>query len=141
MKPPRFEYACPSTLADAVALLAKHNGNAKPMAGGQSLMPLLAFRLARPELIVDLKRIQGLDRIEIGASGVKLGAKVRGWIQMETVRVGYELWRQLNDFPLEFSKDIKDSISGKGGKDGKSSDDYGVAKDDDATVRKAGKPK
>ena len=82
MKPPRFEYACPSTLADAVALLAKHNGNAKPMAGGQSLMPLLAFRLARPELIVDLKRIQGLDRIEIGASGVKLGAKVR-WVDIE----------------------------------------------------------
>lgn len=69
----------------------------------------------------------------------KLGAKVRGWIQMETVRVGYELWRQLNDFPLEFSKDIKDSISGKGGKS--AGDDYGVSKDDDATVRKAGKPK
>lgn len=63
----------------------------------------------------------------------KLGAKVRGWIQMETVSVGYELWRQLNDFPLEFSKDIKASMS----KDGS-----GVpGKDDDATVRKAGKPK
>lgn len=59
----------------------------------------------------------------------KLGAKVRGWIQMETVPVGYELWRQLNDFPLEFSDDIKASMSGKGGKD------------DDDTVRKAGKPK
>lgn len=59
----------------------------------------------------------------------KLGAKVRGWIQMETVPVGYELWRQLNDFPLEFSDDIKASMSGKGGKD------------EDATVRKAGKPK
>lgn len=64
----------------------------------------------------------------------KLGAKVRGWIQMETVSVGYELWRQLNDFPLEFSKDMKASMSGKGAS--------GVpAKDDDATVRKAGKPK
>lgn len=82
MKPPRFEYACPSTLDDAVALLAKHNGNAKPMAGGQSLIPLLAFRLARPELIVDLKRISGLDKIEISASGVKLGAKVR-WVDIE----------------------------------------------------------
>ncbi len=59
----------------------------------------------------------------------KLGAKVRGWIQMETVPVGYELWRQLNDFPLEFSDDIKASMSGKG------------SKDEDATVRKAGKPK
>ncbi len=64
----------------------------------------------------------------------KLGAKVRGWIQMETVSVGYELWRQLNDFPLEFSKEIKASIGGK--------DTGGApAKDDDATVRKAGKPK
>ncbi|WP_292930617.1 HlyD family efflux transporter periplasmic adaptor subunit [Novosphingobium sp. PASSN1] len=63
----------------------------------------------------------------------KLGAKVRGWIQMETVPVGYELWRQLNDFPLEFSKDLKASMSGK--------DSGGTAKDDDATVRKAGKPK
>lgn len=64
----------------------------------------------------------------------KLGAKVRGWIQMETVPVGYELWRQLNDFPLEFSKDMKASMSGKDGSGG-------AAKDDDATVRKAGKPK
>ena len=59
----------------------------------------------------------------------KLGAKVRGWIQMETVPVGYELWRQLNDFPLEFGKGLK---AGKAGE---------VLKDDDATVLKAGKPK
>ncbi len=64
----------------------------------------------------------------------KLGAKVRGWIQMETVPVGYELWRQLNDFPLEFSKDIKSSMPGKDGSGAASTDD-------DATVRKAGKPK
>ena len=82
MKPPRFDYACPASLADAVALLGTRNGNAKAMAGGQSLMPLLAFRLARPELIVDLKRVPGLDRIEIGAHGVRLGAKVR-WVDIE----------------------------------------------------------
>ena len=58
----------------------------------------------------------------------KLGAKVRGWIQMETVPVGYELWRQLNDFPLEFGKSGK-AMKGE------------VPKDDDATVLKAGKPK
>ncbi|KUR70946.1 RND transporter [Novosphingobium fuchskuhlense] len=68
----------------------------------------------------------------------RLGARVRGWIQMETVKVGYELWRQLNDFPLEFSKEIKASI---GGKDGKGGSADGPGKDDDATVRKAGKPK
>ena len=48
MKPPRFDYACPATLGEAVALLARHRGEAKPLAGGQSLMPVLAFRLAEP---------------------------------------------------------------------------------------------
>lgn len=81
MKPPRFEYAAPQTLGEAVALLAKHDG-AKPIAGGQSLMPLLAFRLAAPEILIDLKRIPGLDRIEVSDKGVTLGAKVR-WVDIE----------------------------------------------------------
>ncbi len=82
MKPPRFEYAAPASVAEAVALLAARGGGAKPIAGGQSLMPLLAFRLAAPEILVDLKRIPGLDRIEISAAGVTLGAKVR-WVDIE----------------------------------------------------------
>lgn len=82
MKPPRFEYASPTSVAEAVALLAARGGGAKPISGGQSLMPLLAFRLAAPEILVDLKRIPGLDRIDIGASGVTLGAKVR-WVDIE----------------------------------------------------------
>lgn len=82
MKPPRFEYAAPTSVSEAVALLAKRNGGAKPISGGQSLMPLLAFRLAAPEMLVDLKRIPGLDKIDIGAAGVTLGAKVR-WVDIE----------------------------------------------------------
>ncbi len=82
MKPPRFEYAAPASVAEAVALLARSGGGAKPISGGQSLMPLLAFRLAAPEILVDLKRIPGLDKIEIGAAGVTLGAKVR-WVDIE----------------------------------------------------------
>ncbi len=82
MKPPRFEYAAPSSVAEAVSLLARSGGGAKPISGGQSLMPLLAFRLAAPEILVDLKRIPGLDKIEIGQSGVTLGAKVR-WVDIE----------------------------------------------------------
>ena len=82
MKPPRFEYAAPASLAEAVALLAKRGAGAKPISGGQSLMPLLAFRLAAPEILVDLKRIPGLDKIDIGAAGVTLGAKVR-WVDIE----------------------------------------------------------
>lgn len=82
MKPPRFDYAAPTSLAEAVGLLAARGGAAKPIAGGQSLMPLLAFRLAAPELLVDLKRVPGLDRIELSERGVRLGAKVR-WVDIE----------------------------------------------------------
>src|SRR5689334_20538977 len=82
MKLPAFEYAAPTTIADAVALLGSRDGNAKLLSGGQSLMPILAFRLAAPELIVDLKRIPGLDKIEIGPDGVRIGAKVR-WCDIE----------------------------------------------------------
>jgi carbon-monoxide dehydrogenase medium subunit len=76
MKLPAFDYACPATLAEAVALLAA-NGDAKAIAGGQSLVPMLAFRVAAPTLLVDLRKLPGLDRIEIGAAGVRLGALVR----------------------------------------------------------------
>ena len=77
MKPPQFEYAAPATLPEALALLAHPDGDAKPLAGGQSLMPVLAFRLASPRLLVDLRLLQGMDRIEVDASGVRMGAKVR----------------------------------------------------------------
>jgi carbon-monoxide dehydrogenase medium subunit len=83
MKPPAFEYASPSTIAEAVSLLASRNGNAKVISGGQSLMPLLAFRLAAPELLVDLKHLKNLDTIQIGKDGVRLGAKVR-WCDIES---------------------------------------------------------
>jgi carbon-monoxide dehydrogenase medium subunit len=77
MKLPPFEYACPSTLNEAVALLASHNGEAKPLAGGQSLMPMMAFRIAQPSLLVDLRKLSALKEIKIGADGVRLGALVR----------------------------------------------------------------
>jgi carbon-monoxide dehydrogenase medium subunit len=82
MKLPLFDYAAPKSVAEAIALLGARDGNAKVLAGGQSLMPILAFRLASPELLVDLKHVQGLDRIEIGDTGVRLGAKVR-WVDIE----------------------------------------------------------
>jgi carbon-monoxide dehydrogenase medium subunit len=83
MKLPRFDYVRPSTLDEAVALLAAHDGEAKPIAGGQSLMPLLAFRLTAPRLIVDIGRIGGLGGIDVEADGaVRLGALVR-WRDIE----------------------------------------------------------
>jgi carbon-monoxide dehydrogenase medium subunit len=85
VKLPAFDYAAPATLAEALALLAAAGGTAKAIAGGQSLMPVLAFRLAAPALLVDLRRVPGLDRIAIDAHGVRLGAKVR-WRDIEDER-------------------------------------------------------
>jgi carbon-monoxide dehydrogenase medium subunit len=77
MKLPPFEYACPNTLSEAVALLASHNGEAKAIAGGQSLVPMMAFRIAQPSLLVDLRKLSDLRGIRIGADGVRLGALAR----------------------------------------------------------------
>jgi len=82
MKLPPLEYACPTTLAEAVALLASRDGDAKAIAGGQSLMPMLAFRLATPSLLVDLRKLPDLREIKIAADGVGLGAMVR-WRDIE----------------------------------------------------------
>ena len=77
MKLPPFEYACPSDLSEAVALLAARNGDAKLLAGGQSLVPMLAFRLAAPALLVDLRKLPGLRKIDVSRNGVVLGSMVR----------------------------------------------------------------
>jgi carbon-monoxide dehydrogenase medium subunit len=77
MKLPPFEYACPTSIAEAVALLAAHDGEAKPLAGGQSLVPMLAFRVASPALLVDLRKLEQLRQIGVGPDGVSLGAMVR----------------------------------------------------------------
>jgi carbon-monoxide dehydrogenase medium subunit len=77
MKLPPFEYACPTSIAEAIALLASHDGEAKPLAGGQSLVPMLAFRVASPSLLVDLRKLAELRQIRITQDGVVLGAMVR----------------------------------------------------------------
>ena len=81
MKLPPFDYACPTTLPEAIALLASHD-DAKPIAGGQSLVPMLAFRLAQPTLLVDLRKLADLRGIRISDAGVTLGAMVR-WRDIE----------------------------------------------------------
>jgi aerobic carbon-monoxide dehydrogenase medium subunit len=77
MKLPPFDYACPTSISEAVALLASHDGEAKPLAGGQSLVPMLAFRVASPSLLVDLRKLAELRQIKIADNGVTLGAMVR----------------------------------------------------------------
>ncbi len=73
MKPAPFLYERPETVEEASALLAEHGDEAKVLAGGQSLMPVLNFRLLRPSVLVDVNRVEGLDRIEAG----RVGATVR----------------------------------------------------------------
>jgi aerobic carbon-monoxide dehydrogenase medium subunit len=77
MKLPPFEYSCPTSLSDVVALLAEHGGEAKPLAGGQSLVPMLAFRVAAPAIVIDLRKLKELQQIKISDQGVTLGAMVR----------------------------------------------------------------
>jgi CO/xanthine dehydrogenase FAD-binding subunit len=81
MKLPPFDYACPTTLPEAVQLLAS-NDDAKALAGGQSLVPMLAFRLSQPALLVDLRKLADLRGIRISDKGVTLGAMVR-WRDIE----------------------------------------------------------
>jgi CO/xanthine dehydrogenase FAD-binding subunit len=81
VKPSPFEYFAPATLDEALALLAEHGSDAKPLAGGQSLIPAMNFRLATPSVLVDLNRIQALSAIVAGGPddphGERDGAAVR----------------------------------------------------------------
>ncbi len=77
MKPPPFEYQRCASVEEAVALLAQHGADAKLLAGGQSLMPMLNFRLLRPALLVDVGRIAALEAIVEDAGGMTIGALAR----------------------------------------------------------------
>jgi len=74
MKPPRFDYAAPTTVAEAVGLLKQHDSEAKILAGGQSLMPLLNMRLTRPEFLVDLGKVPELRYIREVDGAIAIGA-------------------------------------------------------------------
>ena len=73
MKPSGFAYYRPDTLDDALALLAEHD-DAKPLAGGQSLIPAMNFRLAAPAILVDLGALDGLRGIATNGEGLRIGA-------------------------------------------------------------------
>jgi len=76
MKPAPFDYHRPESLDDALSLLAAHEG-AKPLAGGQSLIPAMNFRLATPSVLIDLNRIPELAYISETNSGLKIGGMTR----------------------------------------------------------------
>lgn len=78
MKPPPFRYSAPDTLEEALEVLEEGGFEARPLAGGQSLIPMLNFRLARPEILVDLNGIDELAGIEgDGNGGLRIGAMTR----------------------------------------------------------------
>jgi carbon-monoxide dehydrogenase medium subunit len=77
MKPAAFAYERPGTLGEALEALARHGSDARPLAGGQSLVPMLSLRLARPALLVDLGRLAGLDELVVRNGAVEIGAMVR----------------------------------------------------------------
>ena len=77
MKAPSFAYARPASVAEALALLDKHRDDARVLAGGQSLVPMLNFRVAAPKVLVDINRIAALAGIKVTKTHVRIGALTR----------------------------------------------------------------
>jgi len=77
MKAPRFAYARPASVAQALALLAEHKDEARVLAGGQSLVPMMNFRVAAPKVLVDINRIAALSGIKITKDHIRIGALTR----------------------------------------------------------------
>src|ERR1700709_654674 len=142
MKPPIFEYASPSTVAEAVSLLASRDGNAKVISGGQSLMPMLAFRLAAPELLVDLKHLKDLGAIHIGEDGVRLGSKVR-WCDIECdtrLAVGHPLLAEAIEHVAHYQIRNRGTVGGSLAHADPSAEMPGISVACDAVLKGAGPP-
>lgn len=77
MKPPQFEYADPASTGEVIDLLAQHGPDAKILAGGQSFVPLLNFRVARPEMVIDINRVHDLAGLDTSNGGLTVGALTR----------------------------------------------------------------
>ncbi len=77
MYPASFEYVAPATLEEALETLGRYEDDAKVLAGGQSLIPLMKLRFAAPRAVVDINRLPGLDTLAAGDGGLRIGALVR----------------------------------------------------------------
>jgi 2-furoyl-CoA dehydrogenase FAD binding subunit len=77
MKPARFDYIRAATVAEAHAALAKNGDDARIVAGGQSLLPMLSMRMARPAVLVDIMHLNELAKIEVNRDSIRVGAGVR----------------------------------------------------------------
>jgi carbon-monoxide dehydrogenase medium subunit len=91
MKLPDFAYEAPATLSEAVALLAEHQDEASVLAGGQSLIPLLALRLARPPVLVDINGLSELSGVSVTGDWVAIGAMTREYVAEESEAVAETL--------------------------------------------------
>ncbi len=87
MKLPPVDYEAPNTVSEAVALLAEHRDEASVLAGGQSLIPLLALRLARPALLIDINGVAGLSGVSATDGWVTIGAMTREYVAEESQTV------------------------------------------------------
>ncbi len=87
MKPAPFEYERPTTLTAALALLKNDGGKSKVIAGGQSLVPMMNFRLVRPDRLIDINRISELDYHRVEGSELVIGALCRHAVLKESVLV------------------------------------------------------
>jgi carbon-monoxide dehydrogenase medium subunit len=77
VKPAKFEYHVPASVDEALAILARYDGEARVLAGGQSLVPMMNFRLAMPKAIIDLNQIAGLAYVEEEGGNVRIGSMTR----------------------------------------------------------------
>ena len=84
MKLPPFAYEAPTTVAEAVDLLAEHGDEASVLAGGQSLIPLLALRLARPAVLIDINGVDELSGVSADNGQVAIGAVTREYVAEES---------------------------------------------------------
>ena len=87
MKLPEFEYRVPTTVAEAMGLLAQHQDEASLLAGGQSLIPLLAMRLARPAMVIDINGLNDLSGVSVTDGLVTIGALTREYMAEESETV------------------------------------------------------
>lgn len=76
MYPAQFDYVAPTSLDEAIKLLAESGGDAKILAGGHSLLPAMKLRLAQPAKIIDLRKVPGLNEIKVDANGTTIGSMV-----------------------------------------------------------------
>jgi carbon-monoxide dehydrogenase medium subunit len=100
MKLPDFKYEAPATVADAIALLAEHQDEASLLAGGQSLIPLLALRLAHPAVLVDINGLDELSGVSVTDGQVTVGALTREYVAEESGTVAETLPLLASALPL-----------------------------------------